>query len=209
MQNGDVLQIKDFQTLTNIEGDILNVFYYQVAGLGSTVALGPKAAEFSNSWADIVTSALQVVQVSQLAHTRLDVNNLMSYDTDFFSYTYPSALVGNVSGGYSASSVAWSFQLVRTLRTTRHGSKRIAGVPESQVDNNIANSLIVPSLTTITGVFGGHLFIELAGYPDFELIPVILKSPVLTATPPTVINPVASCAYRGVGSQNTRKQLLS
>jgi hypothetical protein len=31
----------------------------------------------------------------------------------------------------------------------------------------------------------------------------------LTTAAPTVINPVQSATYRGIGSQNTRKQLLA
>lgn len=208
-QNGDVLQVKCFQRLTGIEGELLNVFYYQVGSLTSTVSLADNAEDIALSYADVWISLMTVIQSVGVQHIRLEMNNLMDYEGDYLSWSYETPIAGAVAGEYLSSAVAWSFQLVRATRTTRHGSKRIAGVPETYVSNNVAVAgTVTTQLNSFAAQLAQPLFVEYGGLDGMELTPVILKSPVLTTAAPTVINRVASGAYRGVGTQNSRKQLL-
>jgi hypothetical protein len=209
MQNGDILQIKDVQSMVGIEGEVLNVFYFSVGNLTTAPSLNDIAESFAIDFAEVLITAITPLQSNQLSHVRLDVNNLMEYETDFFSWTYETVYLGGQASGFSSSASAYSIQLTRTNRTTRHGSKRIAGVAEALVENNVITPTGLALMATTTGVLGGPIFVDFGGVDTVELTPVILKSPVLTTAAPTVINPVQSATYRGIGSQNTRKQLLA
>lgn len=208
-QNGDVLQVKDIQQFAGIEGEIMNVYYYRCGSLDDAFFLSEVAEIFSTNFADVVLSLVTPLQSNQVSHVRLEVNNLMDYATDFFSYSYDTPILGVTLDGYSAANEALSVQLVRTNRTTRHGSKRFGGISEGYIVNNALAGAGIAAMNTLVANISEPQFIEYAGGETVELIPVILKSPVLTTVAPTVINPVADAAYRGIGSQNTRKQLLA
>lgn len=206
---GDVLQIKMFQELVGIEGEILNVFYYQCGSTVTPWTLNDNAEGFTDSWAEVIISLFTPLQTAQLTHTRLEVNNLMAFATDFFNHPYDAPIPGAVGFEYMSPATAYSIQLTRTFRTTRHGSKRVAGVPEPYVANNALAGSAITLMPSLVGTLGGPIFIEYnSSFDPVELEPVILKSPVLT-TPPTIINPVSGAIFRGIGSQNTRKQLLA
>lgn len=205
---GDVIQIKDVQAFAGVEGEIMNVYYYKVLALGAPFSLPLSAEVFAESWALNFTSQIIQVQASQVTHVRLEVNNLMNYDTDFFVHTYLDPINGSTIADYGSPTTALSYQLVRTNRTTRNGSKRIGGIPSDWILDNSVIAAHVDEVALVQNALGAELDIEYSVIDSVTLQPVILKSPVLTTVPPTIINPVSSAAFRGVGTQNTRKQLL-
>ena len=207
---GDYLRFKDFQSLTNIAGDILNVYYFEVLAITTPTALSLIADDVGVSWFEDFLTNILVIQSNTLTHTRLEVDNVTNFEGDFMVYTPDFPVAGTNLGPYLASSTAWSFQLTRSTRATRHGSKRIAGVPESAVDNNQAAAGILSALSSVETRLRAEYQIEYNSGADLmTLAPVIAKTPVAPATLPTVFNPVSGAVYRGVGSQNSRKQLLS
>lgn len=205
---GDVLQIKDVQSFDGLSGEVLNVYYYKVTAVMGTVSLPLSAEDFTLNFNDAFLSVIRLIQSVDTAHVRLEVNNLMNYDTDFFSFTYDTPLPGLAGGVYAAASTALSFQLVRQFRTTRNGSKRIGGTPYTWIHNNAALEAHSEDISSVQTILSSGLTIDAGGGNELSMVPVILKSPVSNTVPPTVINNVTGAAFRGVGTQNTRKELL-
>jgi hypothetical protein len=206
---GDIIEVKDFQSLTNIEGDILNVYHFEVTSVtGTPVINNDGAAWVAWFYGDFILPILQV-QNTALSHQRIEVNNLMDYTTEFGVFNPTTASLGQVTGNYSSAAIAWSFELVRLFRTTRNGSKRIAGVPEALVDNNVAAGTAPTNLQAVANMLESAQFVmNTGGTVGLSMRPVIIRKPPTVGVPPTVVNPVANVLYRGVGSQNSRKQLL-
>lgn len=206
---GDVLELKDFQTLANIEGDILNVYHFRVESIGSAIGLTLLGPHIVSWFYDAFLEVIRPLQSNQLEHVRLEINNLMAYETDFYVGSPAVATFGSEPSPFNSAQTAWSFQYVRTLRTTRNGSKRIAGVPESLVDNNMATATALSYINSAEGELGN---VQTIDYPvgfTMTMQPVIIRRGTSLAVPPAVVNPVGEVLYRGVGSQNTRKQLIS
>lgn len=206
---GDILQIKDIQSLVGIADEIMNVYYYEVLAMTGPIALPLVAETFSLNFVDAFVTVILDIQASQCAHTRLEVNNLMAYTTDFFSFTYENPFEGQVISSAGASSTTLSFQLVRQFRTTRNGRKGIGGIPVDWIQDNTALAAHVEEISSVQSILSSGLVFEVADGVEITLAPRIVRVPAVTSTPPTVINTVASAAFRGVGTQNTRKQLLS
>ena len=164
--------------------------------------------EFLEAFYQSYLANMILVQSNRLTHVRLEVNNLMNYETDFGVFIPDPTIAGAVNDQYSSAGAAFSFQMLRLFRTTRHGSKRIAGVPESFVQDNVAVPAAVVALNAVADSLRSGVEVGGPG-AGFSLRPVIIRKPLLVTTPPTVVNPVSDCVYRGVGSQNSRKQLLS
>lgn len=204
---GDIIEVKAFQTLENIAGDVLNVFHFEVTSIDGAPIINNMGDEFVGAIYGSYLNNVMLIQSQSLDYGRLEVNNLMAYATEFVVATPDTPFSGQVASPYNSPSAAWSFQFVRLLRTTRNGSKRFAGVPETLVDNNI----IAPTAITAANAAATSLEqeVEVGGTgASITMRPVIIRKPTLVTTPPTVINPVASVAFRGLGSQNSRKQLL-
>lgn len=208
VQIGDVIRVKDFQTLGNISGDILNVYYFEVTAITGSIPLASITDELVQWWFGDFLDPVLPLQTSNLRHTRAEIDNVMAFETDFAIVTPEDTVSGSVIGPYNASSTAWSFQMLRQLRTTRHGSKRLAGVPEAYVEDNVpTNAVTALSTAFIDGFVNVPQILTSAG--AISLISVIAGTPIPPATLPTVFNPVVGGVFRGVGSQNSRKQLLS
>lgn len=195
--------------MTNILGDILNVYYFEVLSITTPVPLANITEDLETWFYTQFLPPILAIQSSAVTHARCEIDNLSAFETDFAIVTPDSPVVGTNAGPYLSAATAFSFQLVRLFRTTRHGSKRIAGVPESMVDNNLA----IPGAATLLAAVATELqdtqVVEFGTSDSMTLRPVIAKTPTPPATLPTVFNPVTDATFRGVGSQNTRKQLLS
>ena len=204
---GNVLRFKDFQAMQNIEGEILNVYYYKIVSQTGSPVLNNMSAQIEDWWRNEFLPPILACQVEGVNHVRVDVDNMNAFETEFVSIAMDEAPQGVAVEQYSASAAAWSFQLIRQLRTTRHGSKRIAGIPESYVSNNIATGSGVTATNALAVHLGQQIELDTGTGIVMQLAPVIAKTPVPPATIPTVFNNVLSASYRGVGSQNSRKQL--
>lgn len=207
---GDVIRFIDYQSMANIEGDVLNVYYFKILATTIPNALSNLIEDIGNAWFTTYLADITPLQSSSIAHTRLQVDNMMDFAEDFAVYVPETALVGEAISPFSSATSAWSFQLVRQFRTTRNGSKRICGVPESQVDNNVPVVGLAGTIAAAETRLGSEWIMDWSdGESSTTFAPVIAKTPVAPATLPTVFNPVTAALFRGVGSQNSRKQLLS
>jgi len=209
VSTGDFIRVKDFQSLANVEGEVLNVYFFEVASISSANALFLMREAIEDWWYTEFLPPILAIQTNQLTHTRLEVDNMSNFETDFVVINPASPIAGTNAGPYLASATAFSFQLTRLNRTTRHGSKRIAGVPESMVDNNLAVSGATTLLASAAIQMQQGYTIEYGVSEEMTIVPVIAKTPVPPDVLPTVFNPIVGAVFRGVGSQNSRKQLLS
>lgn len=205
---GDVLRIKDFQSLQNIEGEVLNVYFYKIVSQTGAPVLNNMSAQIEAWMIAEFLPPILAAQTDGTLHVRVDIDNMMAFETEFVSVTYDESPQGVAVEQYASASAAWSFQLIRQLRTTRHGSKRIPGIPESYVSNNVATGSGVTATTNLAAHLGSQIELDTGTGIVMQLAPVIAKTPVFPATIPSVFNNVLSASYRGVGSQNSRKQLL-
>lgn len=206
---GNYLQVIDEQRLIGVSKPILNVYYLEVTATTGTPVLNSMPAEVE-LWMDgWLFSEMLPVQSNQLTHVKVTVNNLADYEEEFVEVPYEAAYQGGAVSDYQASGVAWSFQLTRLFRTTRNGRKSIAGVPENLTTANAASAGAVPLLAALAAAMDNPPAIGAGGDNEIFVRLVIPKTPVPPATIPTIFNPVSTVTFRGIGSQNSRKQLLS
>lgn len=207
---GDYLRFKDYQTLTNISGDILNIYWFQVGSMTTVSGLLPMADDIETWWRTTFLPPITSIQTNVLTHARLEIDNISDFELEYLNIVMDSPPTGQANSPYAASAVAYSFQLVRSTRVTRHGSKRIAGVPEAYIDNNQLVSTYVDDVGAVAELLGGTQTVPFGSGETMTLLPVIAKSTTGSPPPlPTVFNPVLSATFRGIGSQNSRKQLNS
>lgn len=208
---GDVLQFVDYQSMANISGDVINVYYFRVTAMTTPNSLVNIGQDVVNWFGGDFLNNILLIQSAAVEHTRLVINDLMSYNTEFFDGVYESAVTGQIISEFASGGIAWSFQLTRQNRTTRNGSKRIAGVPETWVQNNTvlaANQAAINNAETALGETQWIVPWGVAG-DEMTISPVIIQKPPVVTTPPTIINNVVGAQFRGIGSQNSRKQLLT
>lgn len=207
--SGDHIQLKAFQTLANVSGDVLNVFWFEVSSITSPQPL-VSIAPYLKTWfqGDFIPP-ITAMQTAGVQYTRIEVSSVENFETDFAIIDLDSTCKGQVVGEFSSSAAAWSFQLNRTTRVTRNGSKRFAGVPEEQVQNNLPSSTALLYAEEVQVVLYDVPPIPLGMAGEMSLLHVIPKTPTPPATLPSTFNRVSGVSFRGVGSQNTRKQLLS
>lgn len=208
--SGDILEFIDQQTATGIEGLVFNVYHFKVTAISPGLNLVLINEFLTTFWYEEFLTHVVGVQSADIQHTTCIVNNLMHYDTDFTILSPETPLGGAVGVAYNAPATAWSYQLVRQDRTTRNGSKRFIGVPETWVDHNIIQSIATEALADLQNALESGWTFDIGDEgQSMSMIPVIVRKPVVVTTPPTVINNVSGCLFRGIGSQNTRKRLLS
>jgi hypothetical protein len=107
--------------------------------------------------------------------------------------------------------VAAAFRLVRTNGTTRHGQKRIGGLPEGHINGNSVASGLVAAYNTVATTIGGHFIRTGTVDHDFDLAPVIVGrfpqgDPNEGELDLSVINPVQSAQFIRLTSQTTRRE---
>lgn len=137
MSINDRYKLIDHQLLDGEE--ITNVYWYQcIDGDGTAEDL----AEF---WVTDVLGYVRAVQTNQLTHTAIEVIN---YDelADFYTLDLTSGNAGTRTGEYLPRFNAWGFRLERPTRAIRSGSKRIAGITESDTTSGVANPTFVGTL---------------------------------------------------------------
>lgn len=194
---GDVLQCVLEQ---NLLGQVIrNVFGY-VVSVADPVATVEDVADRVIIEIGLVMLPLQTPAVSAVGIT---VKNL-----DTPSEFIEKAWVGNGlnvgSGAVTPSFVAAGFKLLRGDVDTRNGSKRIAGLGEGEVTDNLWDNVGAITTLNFEDALADTLFIT----PSImEIIPVIIGRDPITGQPDTGrIAPVIEAqASPTVTTQNSRK----
>jgi len=198
---GDIVQITDVQTY--LGQTVLNVYFYELTAMESAVDYADIAEAFDN----VVRQELLPAQVDGLVHTNILVKNLTN-GVDIWDQV--DAVAGaNTAGDDTPSFTALGFRLVRSTALTRHGSKRIAGVPENAISGN-TETYGGTTIADIEAALGAP--IERSGTVDHDVtaIPVIVGripegDPGAGGLDLSKINPVASAQFIRVTTQTTRR----
>lgn len=199
---GDIIQISDVQSY--LGQLILNVYFYRIVSFEAAVDL----QVITNAWQTQAAGPIAGGQQAGLVHERTIAKNL-SNGIDILEDVW--GLAGSQSGEGLASFYALGFRLVRSTALTRHGSKRIAGIPEAFVNGN---SLVNPAGTTyaaaVVGFIGADLVVSGTLDNDFVAEPVIVGrfpqgDPNAGELDLSKINPILNAQFIRVTTQTTRR----
>jgi len=199
---GDIISLEDRQTF--LGETMVNVYYYQVDTLESLVELDDIAAE----WQAVVMNTIQAVQSGAVEHVRLVLRNLTNgIDIHELPLTGEAGAIG---GDAYPSLVALSIRLVRATAVTRHGSKRIGGLPEANFNGNTPAAGAVANIDAMADAIGGVFEKTGTVDEDFTLLPVIIgrvHEPAANAgeLDLSVVNPVTGGQFIRVTSQTSRR----
>lgn len=197
---GDFLRFTIEQTMLNQR--LLNVFYYQVMEWTGNANYEDVVSDFLNN----VVGSLIKVQHEFLTHTGLRIENLTN-GLDDISIGY------NIPGTYNEtpvmpSFVAYSLKLNVSTKTTRPGGKRIAGVAEGLVANNV-QTLSPGQVADLEFACETALSIDEPNLGDGQLRPVIVGRTPLGVIDLTRTQPVSNAVVNDViSSQVSRKPAL-
>lgn len=195
----DILQIKMF---TDYLGEqCLNVFHYRLDSFEPLVGY----IDILNQFVTLYDNSVHPVQLASAVIDTCEITNLTN-GVDIANKLYNGA--GDVSGNNMPSFTAWGFQLYRTNRITRHGWKRIVGVPEEWTIGNNADPTRLAALGTAASMLGSPVIKSGTLDEDFTMTPVIVGRTRVAGKYEldlTKINPVQSAAYIRLTTQNTRK----
>lgn len=192
---GDLIRCVDTQRYLN--ETILNVYYYRINAVAGL--FDPYLDDLDASWEDQVLTPILALQSDTLQHTQREWRNLSNGVDLFVNSTI-------ITGTYTASSTApsftsYGFMLLRESLVTRNGYKRFAGIPDPLIDGN--SYVGTPSwLTDVENGLAADLYIALAGVAE----PVIVKRPIANPAGVYQYSGIGSAQFRGIGTQNTRKQ---
>lgn len=201
--SNDILEIKLFSTYANPGNQGMNVFQYEVI-LDTPEPLSVVGQDIADQWMTNMADALQDVTSNLIDWTRISMVNL-SDPLEVWDGVPDTLRQGVVSGDCLPPYAAWGFALHRTNASTRNGSKRFWGVPESlQLNGEVAGSAIA-AMPLIAGFLAAEQVIILsAPVPnEVHLGPVIVRKDahgLLLAS-----QPVLSGNFRWVTTQSSRK----
>lgn len=194
---GNLLQLIDRQTYLGQE--LINVYYYRVTpALGIT---GNYLELLNDSWEEIVLPTVVKFQTGRLSHVQREWRNL-SNNLDLFIDS--TVVTGTATGSTSVdtpSYVSLGFQLNRESLATRNGYKRFGGLPDDGISGNTWTGN-PDDISDCEEALGSDLFIGLISSAE----PVIVKRPIEPPVGSYVYASIGSATFRGLGSQNTRKQ---
>lgn len=197
MAVGNVLQLIDRQI--TLAQECINVYYFEIV---SDATGGTNSETLASAFISATLPDLLAIQSIECTHTEINVKNLND-PTDFHTTILTTANQGSVSGDCMPPYVAWSFQFVRGSLASRHGWKRISGVPESGNFNGVAAAAFTAPLTAVANAMAANL---LEGGGSGSYVPRIAR---LEYTGGVLINvdtfPITGVAYRSITTQNTRK----
>lgn len=209
MADGSIYEFHLNQTLF---GQVVkNVFHYQSRGASDpTNTLG----EIAVAWGTGMIAAVSNVQCSNVEYVSIYIRHLAG---DMDEATVPlSATTGAVVGDCLPPHDAFAFRFNRTSTLTRHGQKRIAGVPEGAQDDGVALAGGVTTSLEAAAAQMEHIIVAADGLSiGSELWPVIyskylngeLRGEVVGGVfvPMPISNLVSSVQYVRISTQNTRK----
>lgn len=194
---GDLLQIVDVQSYLGEQ--ILNVYYYRwfSAPVLDNTAYEPLIDDFKNE----VIMYVRPVQNTALIHERVILKNL-SNGIDFAEVEIDVAgAIATPIGERLPSYMALGYQLVRDSLVTRSGSKRFAGLSDSQVqENSYAGN--TEDAEAVEEALSRNLTVGLIEVAA----PIIPKRPIpVPAGSAYVYSSIVDSIFKGVTTQNTRK----
>jgi hypothetical protein len=176
------------------------VFHYQVE-----IGADPVTTElslFHDNAVDWLTTAIKDVQSN--AHAFLSAKSQIIVGGDDEYETEFSPINGSASGEGMPPHDCFTFKYVRGTTNTRHGWKRIGGVPEVAQAGGVVTSTFLPGLEAVAVALASSVMGLEADDNTFH--PVIV-SKVLNGVPrdPWYINAIQDVVYKHIGTQNTRK----
>lgn len=196
----DILEIKLRQTYLTRECN--NIFYYKVFSLTGT----PTYDEIADAWALAVLDKINAVQVAGVSNVDITIKNL----TNALDITTVSNVAtGDVAAEGFPAFVAWGFQLVRTTALTRHGSKRVVGVPETWVNGETPTASFTTPRDDLETALGAVVSVD-GATGDCNLRHMIVKR-VFNETEQeyeldiSQLNVVSEAVFKKVTSQVSRK----
>lgn len=166
MAIGDVYEVIDAQVFGG--KDVLNVYFYQALDAGVTADL------VGDMWINQVLPDVQNVQGADVSHTEVRVRNLFNLAD---VAVIPTGVLGtSVAAGVDTMPPhdAIAFKLTRGNASTRHGQKRIAGIPATnQTDGVIDNSTYIVELGELADAMLEQLVDTVGALGNFAL-PIIV-----------------------------------
>ena len=175
-----------------------NVFYYIVSLWTGNVTIEDVKSQFIAA----VIDELNTVLTDDVTYTNANLDNLND-PNEFWEATFsrPGGNIDNTMPAFVAAGV----QLLRTDKTTRHGSKRFCGVGESMFTDGVftpSQAFIDALEDACTAVLADD---DLAGNA-FALDPVIVGTDLITGLPdPDRTNYIKGAKLRRITTQNSRK----
>lgn len=191
MAVGDRYRITDAQLYLS-EG-VLNVYHYK-----QTSGAGGSAEDLRTAFFNVLLQEILALQSNNLSHVAITTINLDNLDDFDINIPTSSNIGEDTTLNPLASFYAFSFQYVRATRASRHGWKRIAGIPEEAV---VGNTVVGSYNTIAVGVasyMGGNLNSGNAVYT-----PVIVRKNIVPAA--SLDFGIQDVVFKGVTTQNTRK----
>lgn len=207
MENGGILKIVNVQNWTTLNEEMLNVYWYRMTNLVNPVGLNEVAADIALEFESTVLVPIRAIQSNVIVHTALRMSYYGIIDEDQDILLSPP-VAGSALGEITAPNFAWTFKLVRTFKTTRNGSKRIGGTPDSlSTDGRGLNQVGSAFVMNIEAALAATLNVSAVLPATFDLEPVIVhQNP--GGLGPSDANPIKQALFRGFGTQNSRKRLL-
>jgi hypothetical protein len=200
MADGSVYEIRLFETLLGQQ--VVNVFHYQSRGSSDITV---SATAILTAWNSVIAAPLVAVQSNQVTLVQATLRHLVDGGAEA-TLVY-SASTGTVSGDCLPPHDCFAFRYNRLTTSTRHGQKRIAGVPESwNVNGAVTDTAKLALLDTLAAAFFHKVDNADGLNAGAELWPIIYST-TLNGEPRTtpVINQVSSVGYVRLSTQNTRK----
>lgn len=161
---GSIWQLRLFQTLDSQQ--VLNVQHYRVESATPGI---PTFDECAQIFAEQYFGELSGIQSAGLTYNRCELVELGGVDIGTYVYTDNEA--GTVSGEYTSTFTSYGVRQVRSTRLTRHGQKRIAGVPEAAVINGLVSATVYNGLVlAAAALWDGFQTLEDPGAPGNHIV---------------------------------------
>lgn len=144
-----IIRFKNFHTFRGQQ--VLNVSFFRVTAIdpGAVVAVPSYLAK---GWGELWWAQTSPQCDATLVYDRVEVDEVNG--AAIGNYAYVGGQTGQVAGDAMPSFAAVSVQLLRGDRTTRHGWKRFAGVPESFcVDGALTSAAITAWQSVIRNLY--------------------------------------------------------
>lgn len=188
-----VYRLIDKQQVANWPKTTLNVYFYQNS-VDTPNAVTAQA--LADSFESVALPTIRLVQGNGVGHFELIVD-IIETGLNLVSVISP-IILGNETGSVLPPWNAAAFRLNRTTRATRHGQKRLNGIPETFIDGvgQVIDSGYQTRLNNVAGVIG-------AAIGNFT--PCIVTWNGEFGAPPAAVNLVQNATFTRITTQNSRK----
>lgn len=207
LAENDIVRVVVNQRFILTNEPMLNVFHYLAVDV---VGDWTSPTSYANIAAEILIPMNEYVgafQTTDVAYDNAVATNLTD-GLSFGTYIPPVDLFGATVGSTEPLQVAVSFKLTRSTLATRNGSKRFGGIADVLVTDATGQGIAgLTQTATLEDWLASPIEMVNGSGDTAVLLPIVLRQSAV-GVPPTVYSIVASAQFRGVGSQNSRKQLL-